>query len=812
MHYVRLANLDPTRLIDSSVLPPVSFHTLYLLFANLLPMLIALSGLLVFQPAKFVFWYASLAASLVWLSVGLALNYGLTDTGNQSSALWYIVGGGACTFVCVVIGATAYAVRHVNDDADEAAEEEVRRKQKAKRAADLAFDGVRTLRFACLCVGAFTGGCALTGLFVQVPGTQRETGVLGMFGFLLLLVALVNALYFVCSLSAAGRKRVVAVETFLKGNALLGLLLLISVTYVPTIDYCVASYMCARYECPQGTVFNPRADRDEASFSRSAALYCDPCDFRDARCKADGGWLYASSPPPTVPTPSANSSVLPTSVTGSTIAPGSQTPTYAAVVEAYCPAFSSRRVWKFPEVPCDDPSLRYFFVSSGIVLFCYVLLVPVLYVRLIAVISDVLHRRVVLIPKNEDDNVEYLPPPDVYRRQVYTVEPAAASLYQPFTLQHKYFAIILLGFRLVLVAFAGVLGPWYPDWGLYSLLATHTSAVGALLYTRPFIEMVEQLFAVALELCSVTNTAFAISILHGFEPQPWFVYALLIANVVVPIVAALATFRFVRTKARRKAREAHAKHVQEMESRGELEDEAAPESLEATLLAGRPVLRAPGSPSSPPTRAGSKYLTLSHEVRSRGLKHIAIPKVVMPTPHEEEQIIEENEQLKAGLNLKTADMVTTYFAALGMLLLAAGGCSLLGYMKGARSDFPDGSTKSSRGPMPVIAGYSSFTEMTTSCCCIESMNPAAAFNTTERWLCPGHSVVVDRGRVTFDGLDNGLPIRPICGNQASIRFECEIEVNGTSDAPSVQLACPASVTDATWRQIGVSAEAVELLF
>jgi hypothetical protein len=133
-------------------------------------------------------------------------------------------------------------------------------------------------------------------------------------------------------------------------------------------------------------------------------------------------------------------------------------------------------------------------------------------------------------------------------------------------------------------------------------------------------------------------------------------------------------------------------------------------------------------------------------------------------------------------------------------------------MQGSRTDFPDGSTKSARGPMPVIAGYGSFDEMTQACCCIESANPSVAFNTTERWICPGQQVVVDRGRVGFDLVDNGLPIRPICGGSPDVRFGCAITVNSTGDGERVMLTCPTAITPDQWRQLGVSNDALFVLF
>jgi hypothetical protein len=801
MHYVRLANLDPTQLIDATGLPPVTFHTLYLLFANLLPMAIALAGLIVFQPVVFVVWYAVTAASFVFLGIGLIMKYDLAGT-EQDGAWWYVFAGGAASFLCVVVGVTGYFVRHVNDDDDEL---DAEAQMKSARARDkaLAFNGRRTLARFLFTGVCFIVGCVLTGLFVQVPGTSRQTGVLFFMGYALYALAGLGFLTFLLSVSPGGRRLEVTVVTFLKANALLGLLLLISITYVPTIDYCVASYMCADYSCPVGYVFNPRADRPPTSFTRSADVFCDPCVFLDDRCKADGGWLYAlpaATPEPSVAVNGSNSSITPTT-TG--IAPANWT-TYNQTVSEYCPAFHSSRLWRFPEIACSDPALQYYLVSSSVVLACYILLVPILYLRLIRRLTTLIKVNVKLVPQSPDDNVEYLPPVEVYKRQVEEVEPAAASLYQPFTLHYRYFSVVLLVYRLLLVAVTGVLAPFYADAGLYTLLGAFIFTLAGLLFTKPFISKTEFVFATALEACNVVNVALAVAIYHGWTPPDEVIYVLFGMNVVLPLVASVATFRFVRERGK-KLRRGAAERDAQTKMRGD-------EEMQQPLITQPSDDVSPTATENGGAENGGSLMTISQKVRKRGLSAVTVPKVAMATKAEEHRINEENATLKRALNHITAEMVTTFFASLGWLLLLATGAAVLGYMKGTGTEFPDGSTRSSRGPMPVLAGYDSFSAMTDNCCCVESRNPAATYNTTERWVCPGNGVVVDRGRRTFDLDDNGLPLRPVCGNAESMTFGCSVTVNQTSNGLAVMVTCPPDVAADDLQTIGVTPFARDYLF
>lgn len=809
---MQVINLDPRQLFDMAGLPPITFHTMYILVANIVPLVIAVLGLLLFQPLYFVIWYGCLAGSLVGVGVGVTMRLENGDTAGT----WIALGSGFLLLTCAVIGIAGYFIKHVNDD-DKADDERV--EQDRRREKSLRFSRLRTLKFLLLTGATFLGGCMLTGLFVPLPGAKRSSGTIGFIGFFLFFLAAVFFVYLLSSLSQPGRVKIRSLEKFLNANMLLVLLLLINVSYVPTINYCIHSYMCAVYECPAGTVFNPRANRDELSFSTSPDLFCDPCEFRDSRCRAGGSYYVNASltvPPTPAPTPAATTNA--SNATTTAPAPVTQAPapttyqTYEQTVLDLCPAFRSTRVWRFPEVSCSDPSLRYFYVSSGLVLVCYLLLVPILYVRLIYRITRVVDRDCVLIPDDENENLDYLPPTVLYARKVYVVEPAASSLYQPFTLQHKYYSIALLAFRLVIVSVSTIIAAFSPEAALYLLIATHLAALAAVLYQQPFIDTTEYRFALALEVCSVINTGIATAIFHGADLPGWIIYLLLVVNVFIPLLAALITFKFVRDRNRKKAREAHERaHQQEEELRQSrieraLNDDA--EELEVLLL---PTNRRPG------TAAPAGKMAVNGDAaaggRARNASLVEVPKGRKWTEREQHAAHIKNDELTQAINYKTADIVTKYFASLGILLLLALGASVVGYTKGQRSLFVDGSSASQRGTMPVLAGYPNFPAFTDACCCIQSMNPAAIYNTTERWICRGAGYVVDRGRqlAVNDGVDNGLLLRPLCGGPADVELGCTIVVNtSATGATDVNIMCPQS--PAALNGLGVTAVALARLF
>jgi hypothetical protein len=822
----RFINFDPRDIIVATGLPPITFHTLYIFVANVIPLIITVLCLVLFQPVTFVIWYACFVGSLVMLAAGAIMHFadGLT------LGLWLLVGGGFLFVGSTIVGLVTHftkedsmhkttsrsnfeggALAGLDDDDDDEEEAETalayHQKQQQHREKMLRFGAKRSMKLCAITVVLFLVGCLLTGVFfTSLAMSSAERGTLSVIGYACFVLALIAGIYFVGSLSDAGRARILKVEKFLSANTLLVLLMLINITYMPTVDFCINSYMCATYSCPAGYRFNPYSQRKAGSFATDEALFCDKCTFLDDRCRSPGGTAF---PPNTtaVGTPPAGVDPL-----------------------LLCPAFSDSRVWKHPEVSCGDASLTYFFVSSALVLVAYIVIIPLLYGRLIKSVAKRLLSEGELIPEDCEENLEYVAPPAKYDRLVLAIEPAAASLYQPFTIHQKYFMIYLLFFRLVMVLITSVVAAFTTPGALVLLGAVHVCAVVALIHFGPFASRLERNFAYALEGCSLLAIAYAMLLQFGV-PVPWWVgIIVLVLNIVVPLVVAVMTLRFVQKRSgetgdavasvdrtRKLAEEAVADgrgHLYVALPPPDAKKAAAPAKSAVPHAAPAAAMRAPTAIAPlgthelhrDPNRLANPFLdaapmtllggvpqlqstdTLVRQVRKHGLSVHRAPPPRKLCGHEIVAIDRKNDELTWLINMMTKDKVTKFFAVIGVLLLLALGCSITGFNNEPESKYLWGSSQLHRSPAAVLAGYPSFPALTGECCCMASRT--GGYNVTERWVCPGKGTVLTRAREGADGRDSGIPLRPLCGQQGDYRFGCATVVRDNTSANAVvAVAC-----------------------
>jgi hypothetical protein len=61
----------------------------------------------------------------------------------------------------------------------------------------------------------------------------------------------------------------------------------------------------------------------------------------------------------------------------------------------------------------------------------------------------------------------------------------------------------------------------------------------------------------------------------------------------------------------------------------------------------------------------------------------------------------------------------------------------------------------------VLADYTDWDEMTSNCCCLQTAHPSESFSVQERWACK-NSRVIERGRLSADGSDDGRFLRAVC--------------------------------------------------
>jgi hypothetical protein len=722
MYVLDLANLDPRAMFRNYDWPVVDFRLLFILVANIVPLMIALMMLILFQPLYVVFWYFLTAGSFVAIITGLVLNF----SEGLPIGVWFSVGGGFLFAISGIVGITVYCVSHM----DKPDEDDVRAALEQARAEKLAFNCKRTLLALLIAGGGFFGGCVLTGLVVKFSFTPREDDTLKIIGFVLFSLAGIAALHFLIHLTAPGRRISLKVGEFFSRNFLMVMLVILSVSYVPAITYCLNNFMCADYKCPVGTKFNPFANRTQDNYETDSDLFCDACVFLDDRCRIGG-----SQP---------------------------QDP------DALCPAWSGSRIWSYPETPCTDAASLYFLISSCLVLPTYILLVPFMYVRVIRKVTNVIDRDAKLVPRGEE-NVDFLPPLEAYDRKINAVEPAAASMYQPYNMRYRYFSIPLLVFRLVIVVVVTIATPHMPQDSVWILMGIHVFAVVVIVFLKPFASAVEYVFTIVLEICDVINCVYAIVLYYGVVIPGWFAYVLLGINIVIPAIAAIITTKFVGNKVEKAEEKVRKDHAKERKKKQLQKD-----SLGVPLN---------GMHHHDPFSGDDVELMRADPDTQKRLEELKqkaaaleIPKGRALSTWEKKQVLEHNLTLSQALNQKTSAMVTKYFMIIGFILMCALGTSILGYLKHQQTSFRDGSSRLQRNYDYVFGGYQTWRNFTSSCCCITTFHPKQEYTLQERWICDNGNTV-DRGRVGIDTENNATLIRGFCSRTFS--FDVSVFLNGT---------------------------------
>ena len=117
-----------------------------------------------------------------------------------------------------------------------------------------------------------------------------------------------------------------------------------------------------------------------------------------------------------------------------------------------------------------------------------------------------------------------------------------------------------------------------------------------------------------------------------------------------------------------------------------------------------------------------------------------------------------------------------YFMVVGTFCVVALGACVVGTLRQKADQFLVSTDPLYQRNSIVLAGYSTWPDMTTSCCCLQTAHPSESFSVEERWVC-GNKKYLERGRVTRSGADNATAIRSVCAEDATLSG-CTIFTNG----------------------------------
>lgn len=505
LNFMNIFALDPQDLIGDQEIPVIDFRILFIIVSVVLPVVLNILILLLARPMYIVLWYATLVTGVMLLVVGalgLILPSTTGDSNTGMAQVYLIVGAALAGGMILIALINLILVKCCGKEVDMVDNFE-REQASLKR-----FHRSRTLQHIvvialCGLIGAILLGYLPFGVaqLQEVRDSQGSlaAGFIVIIGWALLGFAAIVFLYAIPHCFARGRSCMQKLRVFVKNNLLMVLLLLISASYIPTMQYCVNMFMCADYSCPAGTIFNPRAARDPWSYDRSEERYCDPCK-----------WL-----PKTTDTCGATQ------------------------IAELCPQRTYSRNWQNPDVSCEDETSGYFFFAAGVVMVVYFVMIPLLFIAATNFLVESVAEKAVYVNMQPEEE-----PRQRWLLQIAHVRPAAGSLYEPFELDRKHTTVAMIIHRLAIVTMLVVVAP-FSQVATVFILIIHAGAGVLLAVFRPFIDPGEQALATALAVCNVLNAAFAVFVWQQGDAGGNAITGIFIfINVVVPIlVTAVMKYR-----------------------------------------------------------------------------------------------------------------------------------------------------------------------------------------------------------------------------------------------------------------------------
>lgn len=588
-------NIDPVLILGRASIPNITFRLMFLMVGCIVPMIINMLLLVISKAWYEVLWYWSLLGGLLLMFVGLLGRFiPGTSTSSTSGANNVAVIGGALlggsilVFLVKLLKDYLFPTREVEDEGNEPTSREMGERGRSTSIAQLQgetfgsgsldvtvggtttavatgrkessttrlererrewserFHRKRTLIHMLVTFVLLFAGLILTGIVsISAPGVTETTkealnqNTYKVVGYILLGMGGVAFCYMMLNVFRCGRKNAFVIVRFLEHNLLRILLVAVLVTFIPIVGYCLDAFMCTKYSCPAGTLFNPNANRPIGSYSKDAKYFCDQCSFGSTAVN----------------------------VSGFRNTQAQCTNTFRA---QYCPAASYQRLFNDPTAPCDgDIGYITIVIAAVLVLFTFIGGVPYLFYEVTNFLTARLEDEAEIVDSkfdNEDDRIEE----DWLKRQA-AIPVVAGSIYAPFNYRMRHYNLVDLCQRFVFLIVLQIIAP-FTNIATILVLVGHCAAFGALIYLKPYATATLQGFARLLSFANVLNAVLMVSLWAKGSTQALiaFAYTAIAVNASISIVGGLVLFYYEWT-AQRKRKE----DFDQEEARRNAETEAA---------------------------------------------------------------------------------------------------------------------------------------------------------------------------------------------------------------------------------------------
>ncbi|KAJ1515449.1 hypothetical protein HMI54_001360 [Coelomomyces lativittatus] len=389
------------------------------------------------------------------------------------------------------------------------------------------------------------------------------------------------------------------------------------------------------------------------------------------------------------------------------------------IASKLCPGESDLRLYSDPSISYNSEILLYYVPGSILAVFSIIIGFPWLFYKLILISS----RFVSELPVRRGYRKE-----ERWKSQCKVTSSSCRSLYTMFEYKWRNYKLITLIHKLIVVA-VFTLGGGNSFAVICALVASHSAFAIMSIYSRPYINKGEDILAIVCLFINVLNAVIALLVALGFNIPTYVSPIVITLNTVFPTATIILGlyFQYLEEKAERK-----------------LEEEKLARQIQAKLKTKK-----------------KKIIKNTKELEDNG-----------DTSEDESSIeskinINVKEKAKAALKIKKSDLLfidsmdqeldqrllnvlVNFFLFLGLVSFLSLAISILGVLlaSNSRSFLYPRYFSTSDAPISTLsmefAGYASWNEFITNCCCQYSLpvdnlgiviNSTKINSITEVWKC-----------------------------------------------------------------------------
>ena len=358
-------------------------------------------------------------------------------------------------------------------------------------------------------------------------------------GLLSLLFAVLFGTHALLCLCRTGRYILSEIRAMLNRFLLAIVLLLLSLLYTPVTRQLLSVFICVQKRCPPGSWYPKQAHSWDSAFLQDATFdarsrgECEPCRFE----------VY-HSPAADVASPNASASVV---------------MTFGDTCPAFPTACGGEELWVLREdntFACDG-SIGFYQVASTIMLLSFTCVVPYLFYTLITHHTRIL-RNIEIDPKRLAEVATAAPAPlwqkvlfcrftqglsqaDVaWDYRVLKTRNRAKTLYEHFEYPYRYFRLVLLVHRLLLVCVSLFLSRGaHPVIGLSATIALHAIFFFVSVTQSPYFNPLSDSLSSAAAFAQTSNPILLLLAYYGTLdglPSSANIAIILVVNLGIPLV------------------------------------------------------------------------------------------------------------------------------------------------------------------------------------------------------------------------------------------------------------------------------------